>query len=125
MNGSFRGLLAGLALFALAGSAAADYWSTFETAVEAYAEGDYRTARESFEALARAGDNRAQYWLGVMYFAGKGAPRDPQRAYLWFSLAAEKGNRAARAGRDGVARRMSADELAAARRLVAAWRAGE
>lgn len=125
MSGSLRGLLAGLALFVFAGPAAADYWSTFETAVQAYADGDYRTARSGFESLARAGDDRAQYWLGIMYFEGKGVPRDPARAYLWLSLSAEKGNRAARTGRNGVARRMSADELVAARRLVAAARAGE
>ncbi len=125
MSASLRSLLAAVAMLALAGPAAADYWSDFEAAIDAYAEGDYGAARETFESLARAGDNRAQYWLGIMYFEGKGVPRDNRRAYLWLSLSAEQGNRAARAGRSGVARRMSADDLAAARRLLAQSRPAE
>jgi len=122
MNASLRSFLAAVAMLVLAGPAMADYWSDFETAIDAYAEGDYRAARAAFEPLARAGDNRAQYWLGIMYFEGKGVPLDNRRAYLWLSLSAEQGNRAARASRSGIARRMNAAELAAARRLVASYR---
>ncbi len=57
-----------------------------------------------------------------MYFEGKGVPKDHVRAYLWLGLAALKGNRGARLGRDGVAKRMTAEQIAEAERLLTAWR---
>ncbi len=105
--------------------AAADYWADFDVAIQAYAEGAHGEALGRFRALAERGDNRAQFWLGILYVEGKGVPQDDVRAHMWLSLAADGGNRAARLGRDGIAKRMSAAEVAEAERLAAAWRPAE
>lgn len=97
-------------------------WTDFEAGIDAYAEGRYAAAASRFQPLAERGDHRAQYWLGIMYLAGKGVPEDIVRAHLWLSLAAEQGNRGARINRDGIAQRMNAAQLAAAERQLAAWR---
>lgn len=117
----FAAALAGCLVF----PAAADYWADFEVAIQAYADGAHGEALGRFRPLAERGDNRAQYWLGIMYVEGKGVPHDYVRAHMWLSLAATSGNRAARLGRDGIARRMSAAEIAEAERLAAAWRPAE
>lgn len=41
---------------------------------------------------ARSGDAEAQYLLGFMYDQGQGIPKDPQKALMWYTLAAEQGN---------------------------------
>jgi len=110
------------ALWLAATPARADYWSDFQAAVDAYAAQRYDEAAADFTPLAERGDDRAQYWLGIMYFEGKGVPHDDRAAYMWLTLAAEGGNRAARLGRDGLVRRMSEADVAAAERLVAARR---
>jgi TPR repeat protein len=101
--------------------AAADYWVDFEAGVQAYAEGEHAEAIRRFRPLAERGDHRAQYWLGMIYFEGRGVPKDDLRAYMWLTLAAGQGNRGARAGRDGIARRLSDAQIAEADRLAAAW----
>ncbi len=120
-----RILLAAALAVGLAFPAAADYWADFEAAIQAYADGAHAQALRRFQPFAERGDNRAQYWLGIIYFEGKGVPQDYVRAHVWLSLAAQRGNRAARLGRHGVARRMSAAEIAEAERLAAAWRLAE
>ena len=117
-----RALLAAALALGLAIPAAADYWTDFEAGIDAYAEGRYAAAASRFQPLAERGDHRAQYWLGIMYFAGKGVPEDTVRAHLWLSQAAEQGNRGARINRDGIAHRMNAAQLAEAERQLAAWR---
>ncbi len=116
-----RLMLAALVALGLSGPAAADYWSEFEAGVNAFAEGRHDAALGHFRPLAERGDNRSQYWLGIMYFEGKGVPEDFVRAHMWLSLSAEGGNRGARIGRDGIADRMSAAEIAEAERLAASW----
>ena len=116
------GLVAGTLSFAA--PAAADYWSDFEAAIEAYATGRFDDAAQGFGEFAARGDHRSQYWLGMMYYEGKGVPRDHLRAYMWLSLAAERGNRGAGIGLDAVVRRLSEDELGEARAMAANWRPG-
>lgn len=106
----------------LSGPAAADYWSEFEAAIAAYTEGEHAEAIKHFRPLAEHGDHRAQYWLGMIYFEGRGVPKDDMRAYLWLTLAANQGNRGARAGREGVARRLGDAQISEAEALAAAWR---
>ena len=40
---------------------------------------------------AQQGDVKAQTWVGIMYYRGKGAPQDDYRAFDWFTKAAEQG----------------------------------
>ena len=41
---------------------------------------------------AEAGDMRAQSSLACLYHEGDGVPQDDEKAFYWFSLAAEKGH---------------------------------
>ena len=109
----------------MAAPAAADYWSEFEAGIDAYAEGRHAEAASRFRPLAEAGDDRAQYWLGIMYFEGKDVPKDDLEAYRWLGLSADQGNRGARRGLDGVARRMDAERRAEAESLLAAHRSAD
>lgn len=63
----------------------------FESAGDAYKEGDYETAAREFLPLAENGDHRAMYALGSMYAAGHGVPMDLQEALKWFRKAATYG----------------------------------
>lgn len=115
-------VLAAVIATGLSGPAVADYWSDFEAGIAAYTQGEHAEAMRRFQPLAERGDHRAQYWLGMIYFEGRGVPKDAVRAYLWLTLAANQGNRGARAGRDGVARRLSDIQKSEAEALAAAWR---
>ena len=63
-----------------------------DEAVEKYKKGDYKPAYKEFKALAEKGNAKAQYNLGIMYYSGKGVPRDPQEALKWFKLSASQGH---------------------------------
>ena len=58
----------------------------------AYQSGDYATALRELTPLAKQGDARAQFSLGVMYEDGKGVPQDYKTAVKWYRLAAEQGD---------------------------------
>ena len=64
----------------------------FQKGVSAYGAGDYATALQEWTPLAEAGDEVAQYNLGVMYDNGLGVPQDPKEAVKWYRLAAEQGD---------------------------------
>jgi len=63
----------------------------FESAGDAYKDGDYETAAKEFLPLAENGDHRAMYALGSMYAAGHGVPMDLKEALKWFRKAASYG----------------------------------
>ncbi|MDD5557829.1 MAG: SUMF1/EgtB/PvdO family nonheme iron enzyme [bacterium] len=83
---------------------------------------DYAEAARCWRAAADAGVAEAQYNLGVAHRHGRAVPRDPLSAYVWFDLAvagsspdeAALRSMAVRA-RNAVERRMSREELAAAK----------
>lgn len=54
----------------------------------AFGRGDYARAMRQWTAAASAGDGRAMYNLGVMYFTGKGVQIDQTAAANWFGQAA-------------------------------------
>ena len=64
----------------------------FQKGYAAYNAGDYATALQEWTPLAEAGDELAQFNLGVMYRNGLGAPQDYKEAVKWYRLAAEQGN---------------------------------
>ncbi len=90
----------------------------FETGIHAYSIGAFRDALNYLEPLAADGDPTAQYWLGIMYFEGKGVPQDDIQAYMWLTLAADQGNRGARLGKNGLERRMNPEQITEAQRLA-------
>ena len=105
----------------MAVSATADTWSDFETGIHAYSIGAYRDALQYLKPMAIAGNPTAQYWLGIMYYEGKGVDQNDVEAYMWLTLAAEQGNRGARLGKNGIERRMSSEQLAEAERRMRIW----
>jgi uncharacterized protein len=83
---------------------------------------DYAQARQWYEKAAAHGHALAQNNLAELYYAGLGVPQDYVRAYLWVSLAAVhmKGDerKQAEENRDDVARRMTPEQIAEAKRLT-------
>ncbi len=74
----------------------------FESAMARYNQGEFNSARTALEALAQAGDPRAQYTLGVMMLEGKGGAKDLSGALGWFHKAVEQGNVSAAKGLAGM-----------------------
>ena len=84
------GILSTLLLLAVAGvPAIAQTWSEV---VAAYERGDYATAYRGFRRHAEQGDDRAQIYLGVMYYDGDWVSQDYAESVKWFRRAADKGN---------------------------------
>ena len=97
-----------------------------------YADGqgvdqEYEEAHRLWRLAAAQGLTMAMPDLGMSYDLGRGVPQDDVQAYMWWSLAASRfpmatGEREVAGGeRDALARRMTAAELAAARRLARVW----
>lgn len=57
----------------------------------AYKKGDYRTAAHDLQALAKKGEAKAQYRLGVLYDKGQGLRQDRAKAAQWYMKAAQQG----------------------------------
>ena len=107
-------------LFSGIGSALAGPW---EDGMVAYNRGDYLPAIRLFRPLAEAGNPTAQNQIGVMYRRGEGVIRNPARAFMWFSLAAKRGDAKAKAGLCGVSRTMTPDEISQAQQMAQACEA--
>ena len=58
----------------------------------AFERGDYEAALGEFRPLAAAGDARAQYYLGLIYYHGEGVKQDYAEAADWFHKAAQQGS---------------------------------
>ena len=83
---------------------------------------DYSQARQWYEKAAAQGHALAQNNLAELYYAGLGVPQDYVRAYMWVNLAAVhmKGDEQKQAAenRDDVARHMTPEQIAEAKRLT-------
>ncbi len=64
----------------------------FTTAKTAMDRGDYGAAFHIWLSLARAGDARAQVYLGTMYERCLGVMKNLDRATYWYKLAESQGN---------------------------------
>ncbi len=84
---------------------------------------DLADAARWYRRAADLGAAIAQLNLGEMYMLGLGVPRDTARAHLWLTRAARHGRTWARDRRDELARRMTADQLDRAIRLLRDWKA--
>ena len=65
-----------------------DYWD----GIDAYLDGDYKTALREWQPLAEQGDSSARFYLGWMYKSGHGVPQDYKQAVKWLTLSAEQGD---------------------------------
>ncbi len=83
---------------------------------------DLADAARWYRRAADLGEAIAQLNLGEMYMFGLGVPRAAARAHLWLTLAARQGRAWARDRRDELARRMTADQLDRANRLLRDWK---
>ncbi len=86
-----RFLLLMIVAFAVGPAAATDADTAFRNGLTAFNEASYARARATWEALAEAGDARAQAGLGFMYYSGRGVARDSVRAAEFFYHAANQG----------------------------------
>ena len=64
----------------------------FEKGMAAFAARDYKTAMTQFESAAGQGHDEAQYYLGLCCAKGFGVKKDMDKAFKWYSQAAEQGN---------------------------------
>lgn len=78
--------------FALAALALAACQAPWESAFEAYQQGDYAYAMPALQRLAEAGSAEAQYMLGHAHEWGRGAALDYGLARAWYQRAAAAGD---------------------------------
>jgi TPR repeat protein len=95
----------------------------WEDGMVAYNRGDYVPALKLIRPLAQAGNAKAQNALGVMYHNGEGVARSSARAFMWFSLAAKKGDASAKASLQEMSKDMTPAEMSQAREMMAACEA--
>jgi len=90
----------------------------WEDGMAAYNRGDYMPAIRLFRPLAEKGNPKAQSVIGVMYRKGEGVARNSLRAFMWFSLAAARGDAKAKAELHEVSRDMTPAEISQAREMM-------
>jgi TPR repeat protein len=83
----YRIIVVGL-LIAVQSASAMDFWAGSAH----YLRGDYAAALREWRPLAEEGDDRAQYYLGIMYANGEGVPEDDPQAVYWFRKSARQGD---------------------------------
>lgn len=96
--------------------------NAFYNGVKAYRAYQYNEAAQWFLQAAEAGDAEAQFLLGRMHYDGNSLGIDNVTAYMWFDIAAANGLPVGARYREGIARRMSDDEITLARQRAEAWR---
>ena len=95
----------------------------WEDGMAAYNRGDYVPAIRLFRPLAEKGNPKAQGVLGAMYRKGQGVVRNPAQAYMWFTLAARRGDARAKAELREVSLAMTAQEMSVASEMANACEA--
>ena len=83
---------------------------------------DYMTAAQWFEEAAQRGLSDSQFNLAVLYENGLGVKRDMSRAFMWLAIAARGGDADAIRRRDILRGKLTAEEVAAADKMIAAWK---
>ena len=90
---------------------------------------DYAEAVKWYRRAAEQGNARSQANLGYIYEWGRGVRRDFVQAHKWFNLAASRSSATQKSlrefavrGRNRVAARLTAAQLARAQRLARVWR---
>ena len=81
-------IIAVVLLLTVQPAGAVDFW----TGSTYYLSGDFTAALREWRPLAEAGDERAQYYLGIMYANGEGVPENSRQAAYWFRKSARQGN---------------------------------
>ncbi|WP_417418057.1 peptidoglycan-binding protein [Hoeflea sp.] len=84
---------------------------------------DYENAAEWFGRAAEIGVRDSQVNLAILYARGDGVPRDLEKSYKWFAIAANDGDKDAAVKRDEVFNALRPEQVEAARASVANWTA--
>jgi len=106
-----------------AGDPAAQYQLSLLLQTGAPTRDDLMEARKWVVQAAQGGHAEAQHQLGSMYYLGQGGLlKDYVAAYKWLSLSVNQGRTNAVEGRDLVAAAMTPQQLAEAKRQVAAFK---
>ena len=77
------------------GSFSVSWSDDFQKGMEAYKRADFANAIKEWILLGEDGDEKAQYFLGLIHYKGKGVPQDYKTALKWYTLSAEQGNKVA------------------------------
>ncbi len=96
--------------------------NAFYKGVSAYRARNYDEAVDWFQQAAEAGDVDAQFLLGRMHYDGNSLTVDQVTAYMWFDIAAGRGMRVGARYRNGIAKDMSDEEVALAKKRADEWR---
>jgi localization factor PodJL len=83
---------------------------------------DYAAAAQWFRKAAEYGVRDSQYNYAILLARGLGVAQNLASSYSWFAIAAAQGDEDAGKKRDDVAARLTADNLAAAKAMVEAFR---
>jgi hypothetical protein len=82
---------------------------------------DYERAREWFAKAADQGHGRAQLALGFIYYRGLDVQKDLARAFMWFTLAAQRGEENAEQGAKAMWKQMDEHEIDASKLMLERW----
>ena len=82
---------------------------------------DYGEAMTWYLKAAEQGDAQAQSNIGFMYNEAQGVARDYVQACMWLKLAAKQDHEEAKDDLAETEAKLTADQIAEAERLVAAW----
>jgi len=74
----------------------------YEAGLDAFNEGDYATALNTFRPLAEQGEAQAQFKLGVMYHQGFEVEQDYEEAIRWYRQATDQGLASAQSNLGGM-----------------------
>jgi len=121
-----KSILYGCAIMALVsvyGASSVAWAGPWESGMVAYNRGEYVPAIRLFRPLAEKGNPKAQSVIGVMYRKGEGVARSSARAFMWFSLAAARGDAKAKAELHEVAKEMTPVEISQAQAMMQACEA--
>lgn len=117
-----RQFVAALAMASLGLSCGLALAGPLEDGVKAYSKADYARASRLLTPLAEGGDIDAQYTMALMYQKGQGVSEDKVHAYMWFDLAARKGDKDAKSDRDSLGGTMTPAQVEEAKRLATDWK---
>ena len=67
-------------------------FADFDKGLKEYNNGNYESALNIWEPLAKEGISNAQYNVGLMYHNGLGTKQDFEQAFKWFLKSSEQGN---------------------------------
>jgi TPR repeat protein len=71
-----------------------------------------------YRLAAEQGNADAQYNLGVLFSKGQGVVQDFKKAHMWFNLVALKGDNESVKARDGIAIRMTPQQIGEAQTMA-------